>query len=230
MRVLSLRDPAFLGNYVSPTFWFYFPDETTVAIQDSQVVEVANKGTPGWSLTKSATGFSYVTGINGKKCLDLGAPGHSNFLRNTSPMPIQIAEIWIVLDANFTGAFSNYNGLITATADSYLDDWFVDGNYNSSRFYFKGFDSMYINGQQLNPSSDDVLPAINSPALLRIKRLDNSSLTSNLGIQIGNDRNNASRGWGGLIGEIRIFPQSLANVDALALQSEIAADWNLTLV
>lgn len=219
-----------IGNPItalSPLVWYDFADETTVTEASSQVSSITDKGSRGWTLTKSATGPTYATGINSLKCADWGSAGHSNYLRNTSSTSTNIAEIYVVLDANFGGTFQNYNGLVTGTGAS---SFFVVGNLNGTGFFAGSFNAAFVNGSGSNQYSSGILTTINSPALLRIKKTDNTTVNTTTGIQIGMDRTNSGRGWGGLIGEVIAFSSVLSDTDRSAVQSWLASKWNLTLV
>ena len=216
---------------LSPVLWYDFADEATVAVASSQITQITDKGSRGWTLTKSATGPAYVTGINGRKCADWGTDGHSNYLANTNTTSTSIAEVFIVLDANFGSTFPTLNGLISATASG----WILVGNNGGAGFWPYSnlpswlFDSAFINGSTSNVYDSAILPDINSPVILRMTRTA-GPLTANDGFVIGNDRTFYSRGWGGLIGEVVVFSSVLSSTDRAAVQGWLAGKWGISLV
>lgn len=216
----------------SPVIWYDFADEATVSLSGTEVTGVSDKGSRGWGLSKGTTGPQYVAGINGKQCIDWGTAGHQNYLRNTSTTTTSLAEVYIVLDANFGSTFPNNNGLITATGSGWLlggDNSGGTGFWDYANLPSWLFDSAYINGSATN-SYDVVLPAINSPTLIRVTRTA-GPLTATDGICVGNDRSGFStRGWGGLIGEIVVFSSVLSTGDRTSVQNILAAKWGITLV
>lgn len=215
---------------LSPALWYDFADESTVTVSSSQITQITDKGSRGWTLTKSATGPGYVTGINGLKCADWGSASHQNYLRNTSTTSTSIAEVFIVLDANFGSTFPTFNGLISATASG----WILGGNNGGAGFWPYSnlpswlFDSAFINGSTSNVYDSAILPAINSPVILRMTRTA-GPLTANDGFVIGNDRTFYSRGWGGLIGEVVVFSSVLSSTDRAAVEEWLAYKWGIAL-
>jgi hypothetical protein len=211
---------------LQPVLWYDFSDESTVTVSNSQITQINDKGSRGWALTKSNTGPQYVTGINGLKSADWGNPGHSNYLRNTSNISTNIAEIYVVLDANYGTTFPNYNGLLGGTSDPGVD---LTGGGGVSGFYSYGtFNEAYANGASSNVFSS-ILPTINSPSLLRIKR--NTAIATSNGFQTGNDRSNffMGRGWGGFIGEVVVFSSALSSTDRTNIQNWLATKWGIIL-
>ena len=207
-----------------PVLWYDFADETTVTTSGTNLTQISDKGSRGAALTSTPTNPQYVTGINGRKCVDWGNVSHSKALYNNSTTPISIAEAYIVLDASFGATFPSYNGLF----GSYTEGMNVTGSIGSSALYFAGsFDNAFVNnGPQ---SFSGVLPGINSPSLLRIKRASDTAVLTNTGFQIGMDRQNLSRGWYGLIGEMIFFSSVLGSSDRTLLQSWLSFKWGLTL-
>jgi hypothetical protein len=211
---------------LSPILWYDFADEATVTTSGTELTQITDKGSRNWTLTKTTTGPQYVTGINSKKCADWGSSTHSNRLRNTSSTSTDVAEMYIVLDAAFDSTFPDYNGLAGGTADP------VNLTGSPSAAAFAGFSSWsraFVNGSTTN-TFNSVLPAINSASLLRIKKADDTAVELTTGFQIGMDRNNADRGWFGLIGEVVCFSSVLGSTDRDAVQSFLAAKWSITLV
>ena len=208
-----------------PVLWYDFADETTVTKSGTNLTQISDKGTRGATLTSTPTNPQYVTGINGKKCVDWGDVSHSKALYNSSTTLISIAEAYIVLDASFGGGlFPSYNGLF----GSYTEGMNVTGSLNSAGLYFEGsFDNAFVNNGPQSLSS--VLPGINSPSLLRIKKSNDTAVLTNTGFQIGMDRQNLSRGWYGLIGEMIFFSSVLGSSDRTLLQSWLSSKWGLTL-
>lgn len=218
---------------LSPVLWYDFADEATVTVASSQITQVADKGSRNWTLTKSTTGPAYTSGINGRKCVDWGAAGHLNFLRNTSTTSTAIGEIYIVLDANLGNTFPDYYGLVSETTNKY---------YAIGRLFASGFDNMnevpahnqaFINASTTNVYASGVLPAVNSPSILRLNRSDGNAYTSTNGFQIGNDRNYAAsgytRGWGGLIGEVVVFSAQLSGANRTTVLNWLSAKWGIPL-
>lgn len=72
---------------LSPVLWYDFSDEATVTTSGTEITAITDKGSRGWTLSKSATGPQYVTGINSKKCLDWG---HLPRTQNTCPTVVQL--------------------------------------------------------------------------------------------------------------------------------------------
>lgn len=215
---------------LSPVLWYDFSDESTVTVSSSQITQITDKGSRGWTLTKSSTGPGYVTGINGLKCVDWGTANHINYLQNTDTTSTAMAEAFIVLDAAFGSTFSGYPGLITSAVGTV---WTVSGDSGYTRFYpgVQPFDSAFINNSGTNQYST-VLPGINSPCLLRLKKANNTAYTNTAGFQVGRDRTYTStgRGWLGLIGEIVVFSSVLSSTDRATVQNHLANKWGITLV
>lgn len=213
---------------LSPLFWYDFADESTVTLSGSEISTITDKGTRGWALSKSSTGPLYSDGINGLKCCNWGSAYHSNYLRNTTSTSTVIAEIYVVLDADFGSTFTGFAGLITGTSGS---AWQVNGSPVGGTPTGTGFDGSggfsgaYLNGSSTNSFSAAIVPTINSASLLRIT----GSATSTSGIQLGADRNNSGRGWSGLIGEVIVFTSTLTSGDRTTLQNYLAKKWGLTL-
>lgn len=210
---------------LSPILWYDFADEATVTTSGTNLTQITDKGSRGATLTSTATRPLYVTGINGKKCVDWGNAPHSNALFNTSSTSISIAEAYVILDASFGSTFPEFNGLF----GSYTEGMNITGRSTLAGFYvFSSFNNAFINNGAETFSS--VLPAINSPSLLRIKVDGNSAVTTTTGFQIGMDRQNSGRGWYGLIGEMIFFSAVLGSTDRNSLQSWLANKWGITLV
>lgn len=205
-----------------PILWYDFADEATVTLSSSQVATVADKGSRGWTLSKSATGPTYVTGINGLKCIDWGNTTHSNYLRNTTTTTTTLADVYVVMDGDFGSTFSGYNGLVSGAFDPgvtlYGFGTGMGGNWNQA----------YVNNSATNTFATP-LPAINSPCIVRYKHSTTPPVTSN-GFQVGNERSNAGRGWFGLIGEVAVFSTVLNSTDSAAVFAILAAKWGITLV
>jgi len=213
---------------LSPLLWYDFADESTVSVSSGQVAQINSKGSTAWSLTKSATGPDYVTGINGMKCANWGGSPHSNYLRNTSTASMNMAEFYLVLDASFGSVFPAYNGVFSTG-----NQWSVTGFQNRDGFYAEAFNQAYINGSSVNAyagvivgSPAGILPAINTASLLRIV---GSAANTTSGFQLGMDRNIAGRGWYGLMGEVIVFSSPLSTQDRTTLQNWLASKWGITL-
>lgn len=211
---------------LSPILWYDFADETTVTTSGTVLTQITDKGSRNWTLTKSTTGPQYVTGINSKKCVDWGSSTHSNYIRNTDATSTDVAEMYIVLDAAFGSTFPDYNGLVSGTSGAAST---LAGNPSSAGLWGgSAWGNAFVNGSVSN-TFNSVLPAINSPSLLRIKKSDDTAVTLGAGFQIGLERNNADRGWFGLIGEVVCFSSVLGSTDRNALQAWLGAKWGITL-
>lgn len=218
---------------LDPVLRYDFADISTITLSGTRITQIRDKGTRGWNLTSSTTGPIQATWTNNSLlCCDWGATTHGNYLRNTSSTSTTITEVYIVLDAAFSSTFPSYNGLITDTVDN-TNDFNVTGSLGSTSFDSSepanNFDAVYINGSTTN-SYASVLPAINNPCLLRLKKVSDANVTLTDGFQIGNDRSNNSRGWYGLIGEVIAFPNVLSSANRSNVQTYLAKKWSLTLV
>ena len=215
---------------LSPVFWYDFDDASTVTLSGSTITAINDKGSRSWNLAKSATGPTQATWTNNsRKCCDWGSSAHSNYLQNTSSTSTNIAEMYIVLDAAFGSTFPDFNGLVSGTGAFAFT---LCGYGATTRFYSDGstFNSGYINGSTSDVYSTSVLPAINSPCLLRIKKSTDAALTTTTGFQIGLDRNYSGRGWLGLVAEVVCFSSVLSSSDRANVQNWLASKWGLTLV
>jgi hypothetical protein len=216
---------------LSPVLWYDFADEATVTTSDTEITAVASKGSRNWTLTKSSTGPQYVTGINGRKCLDWGSSGaHNNFMRTTDTTSTAIGEVYVVVDANFgsAGFAGGYAGLFTGTGGG---AWYVLATNGGMTENGTNFDRMYVNGGASNRYSDLLsTPSIDNPAILRLNSSFNPYFNAADGFQIGNDRTNGNRGWCGLVGEYVVFSSALSSVDRDAVQAHLAVKWGITLV
>jgi hypothetical protein len=220
--------PPFTVQSLSPLWWYDFSDTSKVTTSGDKVTQVTDQGSAGFNLTSSQVGPSYVTGINGRNCIDWGSSSHSNYLYAANFASVSVGEFYIVLDAAFSSTFPEYNGLITGYSNVSSGLWIV-GSSGGSSLYTGEFNAAYLNGSASNSYSSAVLPTINSPCLLRVNRTSGTSLTSTLGLRIGQDRDNYPRGWYGLIGEIIVFSSPLNTSDRNALQSSLASKWGITL-
>jgi hypothetical protein len=220
---------------LSPVLWYDFADESTVGVLESgEIAQVTDKGSRGWTLTKSATGPYpyYVTGINGLKCLDWGiSPDHDNFLYNSSGTPTSIGEVYVVVDAAFGGNATNFAGLLTR--HNGVLDWYVLAAGQGLTQQSTYIDELFINGGTSNKFSAGLFgsPSIDNPAILCLKNSSGIAFVTDSGFQIGNDRNFSylNRGWSGLIGEYVIFPSVLSPTDRDAVQAWLATKWGITL-
>jgi hypothetical protein len=223
--------PPFTVESLSPVLWYDFSDETTVTTSGTEITAVTSKGSRAWTLSKSTTGPQYVTGINGKKCLDWGNASHSNYLRNTDTTSTSIAEVYVVMDAagGTSGQYESYAGLFTGTGFS---AWYFLGFGTSYTQSGTSFDQAFINGGTNNRFSTSHFdsPSVDDPAIVRINYSVGTTFNATDGFQIGIDRTNAPRSWKGLIGEYIVFSSVLNATDRNALQSYLAAKWGITLV
>ena len=217
--------PVTLGSILdySPILWYDFADESKVTISSSQITSVTDQGSLGLNLTKSSTGPAYTTAINGRKCVDWGARGHANYLRNTTSIA-SIGEIYIVLNAQTT-YFSDFSGLVSSATDS-GDVFYVNGY--GAQFTYYTLTEVFVNG---SASSTTSTASLGSPALVRLKKSDNSSFASSTGFQIGQDRNYdyLNRGWPGFIGEVVAFASPLGTIQRTNVETILAIKWGLTL-
>lgn len=211
---------------LNPVFYWNPSVDSTVTLSGSEIQSISDQGSRGWTLSKSTTGPQIYTDGNGKKWIDWGTAGHNNYLRNTTTTSTSIAEWYIVVDANYGSTFPGYNGLITGTVDG---DWFVAGNASTAELFPGSYDQVFLNGSTTN-SYSSVLTTINSPALMRIKKANDSAVTLTTGVQLGNDRSNSGRGWGGLVGAVIGFSAPLSTTNRNALQSSLASAFGITLV
>jgi hypothetical protein len=214
---------------LSPVLWYDFADQTTVTTSGTEITAVASTGSRAWTLTKSATGPQYVTGINGKKCLDWGSSNHSNYLRNTTSTTTAIAEIYVVMDGAFGGTYTSFGGLITGTSDP---GWRISGNGTSYNQESTGFDRAFINGGTTDrfATSHFTSPSVDNPSIIRILNNGSVSFNTNIGVQLGNDRTNGDRGWLGLMGEVICFSSVLSSTNRDLLQTWLASKWGVTLI
>jgi hypothetical protein len=216
--------PPFLISDLGPVLWYDFSDAATVTVASSQITSITDKGSRGWTLTKSTTGPAQATWTNNAlTCCDWGSASHSNYLRNTSTTSTSIADIFIVLDAAFGSTFPTYNGLISGTSDPVN----LAGSSGAAGMFAGSFNQAFLNGSATN-SYSAVLPTINSPALMRVKNSNGSAVTLTNGFQIGMDRANSGRGWYGLIAEVVCFSSVLSDVNANNVKYALASKWSLT--
>jgi hypothetical protein len=210
---------------LSPVLWYDFADESTVTTSSGQITQITDKGSANRTLTKSATGPTYATTINSKKVSDWGTSTHSNYLRSSSTASLTVAELYIIADSSATGSVSGYAALITSLSNTniYLN---VTGSGFEGPY---GIDRVYLNGGTTNQFSD-IFPEIESPCLLRANKSDLTAITTTNGFQLGMDRDNADRGWRGLIAEVICFSSVLGSTDRDSLQAWLAFKWGITLV
>jgi hypothetical protein len=215
-------------NGLSPIFLYDFSDSATLTTSGTEITGITDQGSLGWNLTKVGTGPSLADWGNGKNCADWGNPGHSNALRYVHTGSSQnIAQIFIVLDANFGSTFSSYSGLISGVNDDALD-FAVTGGVNT-----RGFDgeTNWFNYASLNGGSTNeittVLPTINNRCVLMMRNVNSSASVLDDGIRLGNDRSNPNRGWGGLLGLVVGFSSVLNSTDEATVISYLTTEWNV---
>ena len=205
-----------------PILWYDFADESKVSISDSQITSVTDKGSLGLNLTKSSTGPAYTTAINGRKCVDWGAQGHVNFLRNTASIS-SIGEIYIVLSTNGVTQFDSFNALVSSTANEGGAQFRVWGQGTS--IIAATCSDIYVNRLATNSTS-----GLSSPCLIRLKQPNSSPFASSSGFQLAQDRSyNFNRGWPGFIGEVVVFASVLETNARTDLENVLATKWGLTL-
>jgi hypothetical protein len=216
------------GGAPLPALWYDFAEESTVTVASSQITAVTSKGSRAWTLTKSATGPGYVTGINSLKCLDWGSSQHSNFLSNNDSTATAIGEVYVVVDGAFGGSFPTYSGLMTSPG---VGDWYILGVGSSWAQSGTGFDRVFINGgtDRFSTSAFNS-PSIDSPAIIRINNSTSATFNATDGFRIGNDRDNADRGWFGLVGEYIVYSSVLSSENRTTVMNYLATKWNITLV
>lgn len=216
------------GGAPLPTLWYDFADQSTVTVASSQITAVTSKGSRAWTLTKSATGPGYVTGINSLNCLDWGSSQHANFLTNSDSTTTAIGEVYVVVDGAFGGSFPTYSGLMTGTGGG---SWFFLGFNTTWYDSGTGFDRVFINGGTDRFSTSAFSsPSIDSPAIIRINNSGSATFNATDGFRIGNDRNNSDRGWFGLVGEYIIYSSVLSSDQRNLVMNYLATKWNITLV
>ena len=215
---------------LNPVLWYDFADEATVTTSGTEITAVTDKGSRGWTLTSPTNKPTYVTGINGKKCLDWGAsPSHSAFMYNSDTTSTTIGEVYVVVDASFGGTASNYAGLFT----SYNNAWYILAIASSLENEGTGFNQLFVNGGTSNRFSGGLFtsPSIDNPAIMRINNSSSTTFNTTGGFEIGNDRGNSSlnRGWCGLIGEYIVFSSVLSSTDRATVENYLSAKWGITL-
>lgn len=215
---------------LAPVLWYDFADEATVTTSGTEITAVASKGSRNWTLTKSTTGPQYVTGINGKKCLDWGtSPPHANFMFNSDTTSTTIGEVYVVVDASFGGNSNNFAGLFT----SHSNDWYMLAYNQSLTESGTGFNQLFVNGSTGNRFSGGLFtsPSIDDPAIMRINNSSSTTFNTTGGFEIGNDRGNSSlnRGWSGLIGEYIVFSSVLSSTDRATVENYLSEKWGITL-
>ena len=217
------------GGGPAPVLWYDFADESTVTVASSQITAVTSKGTRAWTLTKSSTGPGYVTGINSLKSLDWGSSQHSNYLRSTDSTTTAIGEVYAVVDGAFGGSFSTYAGLMSGTGGS---SWYFLGFSGAWTAAGTNLNQVFINGSATNRVSSDPFssPSIDSPAIIRVNNSTSATFNLTDGFEIGNDRDNASRGWFGLVGEYIVYSSVLSSDQRSLVMNYLATKWNVTLV
>ena len=213
---------------LSPILWYDFADQTTVTTSGTEITAVTSKGSRAWTLSKSATGPQYVTGINGLQCLDWGSVQHANFLSNNDSTATAIGEVYVVVDGAFGGSFPTYAGLFTGTGGG---AWYFLGANDSWLQAGGNFDQVFINGGANRFSTSPFSsPSIDSPAIIRVNSSTSNVINTTDGFEIGNDRSNANRGWFGLVGEYIVFSSVLSSTDRDALLAWLGFKWGITLV
>jgi hypothetical protein len=215
-------------NGLSPIFLYDFSDSATLTTSGTEITGISDQGSLGWNLTKVGTGPTLAGWGNGNNCANWGSPGHDNALRYVHTGSSQnVAQIFIVLDANFGSTFTNYNGLISGVIDDALD-FGITGKPGTASFdsATNWFDYASLNGGSTNQITA-VLPTINNRCVLMVRNANSSASVLDDGIQLGNDRNNPGRGWGGLMGLVVGFSSVLNSTDEASLVSYLTTEWNV---
>jgi hypothetical protein len=212
---------------LSPIFWYDFADEATVTTSSGEITQITDKGSANRTLTKSTTGPTYATTINGKKVSNWGTSTHSNYLRNNSATSFNIAEIYIVADSSDTSSFAaGYSALATSISGT---DVFLNGSGTGFEGPYGLVDRVFVNGGTTNRYTN-IFPEIESPCILRAANNAGTATTTTDGFQIGMDRGNGGRGWRGLIAEVICFSSVLSSEDRTNLQNWLGLKWGITLV
>ena len=163
-----------------------------------------------------------------KMCADWGTPGHGGSLRYLySGSPVTLAQVFVVLDANYGSTFPDYNGLLSNIVDDAVD-FSICGYSGDSRFDTRGpnwFDFATINGGSTNVINS-VLPAINSRCVLMLRRASGANPVLDDGLQIGVDRSNG-RGWGGLVGLAVGFSTVQSEADTSNIITSLLTGWSV---
>ena len=219
---------------LSPIFLYDFSNASTVTLSGSEITGISDQGSLGWNLTKVGTGPTLAGWGNGSNCADWGSGGHNNALRYVHTGSAQnIAQLFIVLDANFGSLFTNYNGLISSITDDSLDFSVTGSPEGGTSFYVNptvspnSFAYASINGGSTNQIGS-VLPAINSRCVLMLRNTNSSASILDDGIQIGNDRSNSGRGWGGLVGFVVGFSSVLSSSNEQYVINYLMYKWNVS--
>ena len=216
-------------SVLSPIFFYDFSDPSYVTTSGTEITGIIDQGSLGWNLTRVNNGPTLAGWGNGNNCADWGNHSHSNALRYVhSGSSKNIAQIFIVIDANFGSTFSGYNGLISGTSDDSFD-FSVTGAPNSIGFQPEAnwFNYVSLNGGSTNQIAN-VLPTINSRCVLMLRNTNNSASVLDDGIQLGNDRSNISgRGWGGLMGMAAGFSSVLSQSDQDNVINYLLTKWNV---
>jgi hypothetical protein len=213
---------------LSPTLWYDFADTTTVTTSSGQITQVNDKGSQGFNLARDTVGPSYSTIINSLYCCDFGtALYHDKRIFNASSTSFDIAEIYMVLDNATTFGDGAAYGMISSMLSS-VGSYNYDGGYD--QLFGSPFNAAYINNSSTNVHNvEGAWTPLNSPALLRIKKVDDSAYSTTGGIQLGRDREYTGREWAGVMGEVVVFSTVLNSTDRASVQNFLATKWGLTL-
>jgi hypothetical protein len=213
---------------LSPTLWYDFADTTTVTTSSGQITQVNDKGSQGFNLARNTVGPSYSTIINSLYCCDFGtALYHNKRIFNASSTSFNIAEIYMVLDNATTFGDGAAYGMISSVLSS-VGSYQYNGGYN--QLFGSPFNAAYINNSSTNVHNvEGAWTPLNSPALLRIKKVDDSAYSTTGGIQLGRDREYTGREWAGVMGEVVVFSTVLNSTDRASVQNFLATKWGLTL-
>lgn len=213
-----------LPGDLGPVFWYDFADAATVITANGEASTVADKGSRGWALTRSTTGPLYGPGINGLNCSDWGNTTHSNYLRNTNGTSTSLTDIFMVIDGNFGATFPAFNGFVGHVSNSAPS---LTGGSGGTGMWADGVaNQAFINGSATNVYTS-VLPAINSPCIVRFKNSSGTGSVTTSGFQIGMDRSNSNRGFRGLIGEVIVLPSVASDAKAAALVLHLKQKWGI---
>jgi hypothetical protein len=216
---------------LSPTLWYDFADAATVTTSSGQITQVNDKGSQGFNLARdtAAVGPSYSAIINGLYCSDFGTMPVTQDKRlfNASSTSFDIAEIYMVLDNATTFGDGAAYGMISSMLSS-VGSYQYNGGYD--QLFGNPFNAAYINNSSTNVHNvEGAWTPLNSPALLRIKKVDDSAYSTTGGIQLGRDREYTGREWAGVMGEVVVFSTVLTSTDRASVQNFLATKWGLTL-
>ena len=225
----GLFSPAYKEDILSlsPAFYFDFSDWPTVTTSGSEITGISDQGSLGWNLVKSGTGPTLAGWGSNKNCADWGSDGHNNSLKYVhSGSPVNVAQVFFVLDANFGSTFPTYNGLISVLSGFSFAVAGASGQAGFTTQISAWFNFASLNGSSTNQITS-VLPGLNSRCVLMLRRTDNASCLLDNGLQIGNDRDVPNRGWGGLVGMAVGFSTVQSEANTSNIIDSLLTGWSV---